>query len=151
MKKTRRKKIEEKGFHKPKFLCNHNFAFLILFLLILIITLQDPRFIGHEVFFIEESIEEFPNLILTESHVYSSSIILENFDHIKSIKLSGRVAKEGNVKVYYNDILVLDNSALVNNENKVTGLSILNESLEVNISENETVEVIEILEETQEE
>src|SRR3989344_1136277 len=139
------------SFKKLKFLHNHHFAFLVIFLLLVIISINNIKFTGYSIIYVDEVVEEPVNLVLNSSYNYNSIIDIENFDHIKSLKLTGRVAKEGIVKVYFNDILVLDNSALVNSENKVTGLSILNETSEVNISENETVEVIEILEETQEE
>src|SRR3989344_7769621 len=125
------------SFKKLKFLHNHHFAFLVIFLLLVIISINNIKFTGYSIIYVDEVVEEPVNLVLNSSYNYNSIIDIENFDHIKSLKLTGRVAKEGIVKVYFNDILVLDNSALVNNENKVTGLSILNESL------NETSEVVE--------
>src|SRR3989344_437885 len=123
------------SFKKLKFLHNHHFAFLVIFLLLVIISINNIKFTGYSIIYVDEVVEEPVNLVLNSSYNYNSIIDIENFDHIKSLKLTGRVAKEGIVKVYFNDILVLDNSALVNSENKVTGLSILNETSVENIQD----------------
>ena len=124
-----KKRDKTPGFSKLKFLHNPNFALLIMFLMLLSISLINVNLTGLTVYLQKEVIDDYPSLDLTSDYIYSSFINEKNFDHLATIKLSGRVSKSGNVKVKIGDVLIFDTSQLLE-EDKITGLGITNETFD---------------------
>ena len=109
-------------------------------------SVNDSRITGFTIIESEDQIDARVDLNVNENFIYRTNVDVENFNYIKSVKLSGRVNTSGSVKVYLNDRLVLDKSNVIDYGNTLTGFSILNESffddnlsISVNQSENNSV------------
>ena len=102
----------------------------------------------------EESYTQNLGLIINESSIYE--LQLEHIGVLKSAKISGSLLGDGNVKVYLDDKLILDNSELEESRiKKITGLIVsgltgwfiedadIAEEETIIESENETSETIE--------
>jgi hypothetical protein len=94
----------------------------------------------------EESYTQNLGLIINESSSYE--LQLEHIGVLKSAKISGSLLGDGNVKVYLEDKLILDNSELEESRiKKITGLIVGGLTGwfvdDADIAENETIETLE--------
>jgi len=78
-----------------------------------VIFYTNPLFIGFLIQEDSQSYSETLNLQFTESKDYEW--VIQNIGQLTSLKLSGSIEGQGNVKVYLDDLLVLDNSNIQSN------------------------------------
>jgi len=108
-------------------------SFILISLLVLVVFYTTPAIVG---FITQEQIQTHTktlNLKFTESQNYEWQ--LENPGQLDSVEISGLIEGEGQVKVYLDDLLILDSSSIKPKKAGITGETIIETEQERSIIE----------------